>query len=242
MLVDLLYVSYNRLEYSRESFSALLENTDWSLVNGLYVHDDDSSDGTAEWIHERLHYVPGNVEVTFQSKRLGGPVSGMLWVLEEGTCDVFGKIDNDMVVCPGWLNEMTRVLEENWSEIDILGMEPFVGGPEAIPFPERTITPATHIGGKGLIKRRAFDHATRMWADGYQGFTQWQHANENVRKAWITPDIPVFGLDQLPFQPWTDLTQLYVDKGWHRFWPPYHHSATYWDWWVALDPEARKWE
>lgn len=239
MQVDLLYVAFNRLAYTKETFSALLGNTDWDLVGTLYVHDDGSTDGTEQWLHEHLHLV--EADVTYQSKKLGGPVDAMNWLLDhESPHSVFGKVDNDMVVCPGWLNEMTRVIESHWDDIDILGMEPFVGGPTGIPDPDRTITPATHIGGKGLIKRRLFDHE-RMWADGYQGFTQWQHTHESVRKAWITPDIPVFGLDQLPFEPWTSLTQLYVDKGWHRFWSPYHPKGTYWDWWVDEKPLERKW-
>ena len=241
MSVDLLYVSYNRLEYTRQTFAALLEHTDWDEVNRLYVHDDGSTDGTADYIRDTLA-VDCPVDYVFHDRRLGGPVAAMNWYLDqhaewntahsEAAPDVFGKIDNDMIVCPGWLGEMTKVLTAN-PGLDILGMEPFIGVAAPAPAP-RTVTGARHIGGKGLIRVRAF-HMCKMQANGYQGFTQWQTGHPSVSKAWITPDLPVFGLDQLPFEPWLSLAADYVAKGWHRYWAPYDASAPrYWDWWSPL--------
>lgn len=267
-MIDLLYVACNRLAFTTETTHALLRHTDWSLVRRLYVHDDGSDDGTAEFLDAALEkhtaHLP-DLDVVFQSKQLGGPVAAMNWLLEHSAddpCDVFGKVDNDMVVCPGWLNEMLRVLNLH-PDLDILGMEPFVGGPEPVEFDAfgsigawqnacwlegRTITPASHIGGKGLIRRRAFEHprSDKMWADGYQGFTQWQHRNRHVRKAWITPDLPVFGLDQIPVEEWQQITAGYVADGVQRAWPPYHHASRYHEWWqpatghgTSNDPAAK---
>lgn len=46
--VDLFYPAWNRLEFTRETFGALLANTEWPLVRELVVYDDGSSDGTRE--------------------------------------------------------------------------------------------------------------------------------------------------------------------------------------------------
>lgn len=263
---DLLYVAYNRLEFTTESFQALIRNTDWSLVRRLFVHDDGSTDGTAEYLDRIIDEL--HCDVTFRSERVGGPVAATNWYLEETAADpieIFGKIDNDFVVCPGWLNEMLRVIDQH-PALDILGTEPFVGGPEpdlVARFAElaeldgsvlgdrwpidqpcwlesRTITEASHIGGKGLIRRRAFEYARsdRMWADGYQGFTQWQHRNEHVTKAWITPDLPCFGLDQIPVERWQAITDRYEEGRLQRRWPAYHPNSTYHLWWTPVGEVA----
>jgi glycosyltransferase involved in cell wall biosynthesis len=247
--LDLLYVAFNRLEFTVESFDQLIRNTDWSLVRRLYVHDDGSTDGTAEWLETTIEKRLPLPLVEFQTVKLGGPVAATNWYLDETKDDpieIFGKIDNDFVVCPDWLTEMLRVLDEH-PHVDILGTEPFVGGPiptmfhpdadgtvpDACLHPGRTITEASHIGGKGLIRRRAFDHprSDRMWADGYQGFTQWQHRNTHLVKAWITPDLPCFGLDQIPDDAWQAVTDGYVENGWQRRWGPYHPKSAYHLWW-----------
>jgi len=237
--VDAIYVSFNRIVYTRESFTALRENTDWSLVGTLYVFDDASTDGTAEWLREAIDGFP--CPVRFHGEPFGGPVAAMNLYLDyrdewnqghgEAAPDVFAKVDNDFVVCPGWLDELLAVLDRH-PDLDVLGTEPFVGGPTAPPDPARTITPAPHVGGKGLIRSRIFDGGVRMNADGYQGWTQYQHQHEEISKAWITPDLPCFGLDQIPFEPWVSLAAEYVEKGWHRYWPPYHPAGTYWTWWT----------
>lgn len=236
-MIDLLYVSYNRLLYTRATFAALLRYTNWNLVRKLYVHDDGSTDGTWEYLLRAINDVPEPAISVLHGTRLGGPVDAMNWYLDQHEDDgapleIFGKVDNDMIVCPYWLEEMLRVLEAQ-PELDILGMEPFIGDPTMPPLAARTITLARHIGGKGLIRHRSFAGGQRMNADGYQGFTQWQHAHEGVRKAWVTPDLPVFGLDQLPFEPWLTISDEFVARGWHRHWPPYHVAGgDYWDWWM----------
>lgn len=261
--IDLLYVAFNRLEFTVESFDQLIRNTDWTLVRKLYVHDDGSTDGTAGWlqatIEKRLIAPAAQLslpDVEFQTIKLGGPVAAMNWYLDASRPDpieIFGKIDNDFVVCPGWLNEMLRVIDEH-PTLDILGTEPFVGGPiptvfhpdddgtvpDAAFHPGRTITEASHIGGKGLIRRRAFDYprSDRMWADGYQGFTQWQHRNQHVTKAWITPDLPCFGLDQIPDEGWQRVTAAYVEAGIQRPWGTYHPKSAYHHWWKATHAEV----
>ena len=48
--VDVLFLAYNRLAFTQESFKALLENTDWQYVQRLSVYDDGSVDGTREWL------------------------------------------------------------------------------------------------------------------------------------------------------------------------------------------------
>ncbi len=230
-MIDVLFVAFNRLTYTRESYTALLENTNWDIVNRLYVHDDGSTDGTAEW----LDAAPNpDVDVVFESRRRGGPVAAMNWLLDQSSADQFAKVDNDFVMPPGWLDELALVQSAH-PNIDIVGSEPMIGDPRPRGRP-RGIVEARHIGGKGLIRMRAFERSGCRpqpgGFNGYQGFTQWQERHPDVIKAWVSPDLQAFGLDQLPFEPWVELADRYAELEWHRRWPPYHVGAgDYWAWW-----------
>jgi hypothetical protein len=235
--VDILYVSCNRLEFTIQSFEALIANTAWGRVRKLFIADDDSTDGTAEYLRDHWRYIP--VPVALNEGRFGGPVAAMNWYLDEtaedpDAPDIWAKIDNDFVVCPGWLPEMYRQMELH-HKLDILGTEPFLGDPAMPGTVHRDIeAPVAHIGGKGLIRRRAMQHSrpTPGGFNGYQGFTQWQEANEGVVKGWIKPDLPCFGLDQVRPEhgPWRGLAEEYARKGWQRLWPVYGDNAHY-SWW-----------
>jgi hypothetical protein len=250
-LIDVLYVAFNRFAYTVESFSALVENTDWRHVRTLFVHDDNSSDGTADWLvqaTDRLAAAGAVQDVVYDGRRVGGPVATMNWYLDHplarrDDADAFAKVDNDFVVCPGWLNELLAVLGRS-PDLDILGTEPFLGDPTLPPLKERNAQTARHIGGKGVIRHRAFRYcrATPGGWNGYQGFTQWQHNHPEITKAWIVPDLPCFGLDQLPLEPWRTLANEYAEKGWQRKWPEYSTRATdYWSWWTpAADRPLKK--
>lgn len=237
-MIDILYVAYNRLEMTVESFTALTRNTNWRSVRRLYIHDDGSTDGTSEYLDAARHEV--KAETVFQRKRLKGPVSATNWYLDraDGEVDRFAKIDNDFVVCMNWLSEMLKVMTAH-PGIQILGTEPMTGAPTPVKRGDKSrgILEARHIGGKGIIRLSAFSHCRPRPGgfNGYQGFTQWQEKHPEITKAWITPDLPCFGLDQLPFEPWQSLAEYYEQKKWARRWGPYSEEATgYWGWWTPV--------
>ena len=263
MAVDLLYVAFNRREFTEQTFRALIDNTDWAQVARLFVWDDGSTDGTWEYLCDTIPQVPVPVE-----RRLGpgvqrGPVAAMNWYLDnvsEVDCDwwdhgpdcwrcggtgraqieMFAKLDNDMVVPPGWLTEMLAVTTAN-PMLDILGMEPMLG-PPVFGTAERGFEDATHIGGKGLIRVRAFEQCrpTPGGLNGYFGFTEWQRSHPAITKGWIRPELCCFGLDQLAFEPWASMTAEHEALGWARRWPAYpEESHLYWDWWLEQDPSRR---
>lgn len=234
-MIDLLYVSFNRLEYTKATFQAMVDNTNWGQVERLFVADDSSTDGTYEYLDKAILAVP--VPVDFVHEKLGGPVAAMNWYLDNASDDIemFAKLDNDMVVCPGWLDEMLKQMTLN-PGLDVLGMEPFVGDPQMPPFPDRTVGEhVAHVGGKGLIRRRVFSHCRPVpgGRNGYQGWTQHQEKHPQITKAWITPDLPVFGLDQMRPEdgPWRALAEDYEELGWQRMWPSYGSDEHY-RWWL----------
>lgn len=275
MAVDLLYVAANRLEYTKQSFEALLAHTDWGLVHRLYVADDASVDGTAGYLQHAMERCP--VETRFNPGKFGGPVAAMNWLLDypEDTCgycagagvvgqldepipqacrgcdgrgtlrppDVFGKVDNDFVVCPRWLNVLVDTLALH-SEVDVLGTEPWFGNPAPAPASgsaaREVSAPVDHVGGKGLIRRRIFSRCRPQPGgfNGYQGWTQYQTFHPEIKKTWVVPDLPCFGLDQIREEDfdgkWRHLALDYEGKQWQRMWGAYGDDKHY-SWWSPVE-------
>lgn len=234
MSVDILYVSWNRAAFAQASFKALLENTDWTQVRALHVHDDGSTDGAAEPIQHALYRVPSTVEVMFESRRLGGPVAAMNRHLdrfkETDEVQAFVKIDSDFVVCPGWLPELLETANHD-PGVDFLGVQPRFGPPVPPSF-ERFADGCRHIGGIGFMRYRAFD-VCRPAPNGRYGFTEFQTRHRESRKAWLSPDLPCFSLDLIDLEPWATLSAEYVANGWQREWPQYIAGGRdYYSWWV----------
>jgi glycosyltransferase involved in cell wall biosynthesis len=247
-VIDVLYVAYNRLEFTQASFQALLDNTNWGLVRWLHVHDDGSTDGTFEYLTEMVRGLDGSlgslVSITRidEDNRERGPVAAMnrylAWNRGEGDgvfnadepAEMFAKVDNDFVMPPGWLDDLHAVLSAH-PDLDLLGCEPMMGLADGSHVAED----ARFIGGKGLMRTRAFANGEMRphGQNGYFGFTNWQMETEAVTKAWINPDLRCFGLDQLPIPRWRKLTDIYERKGWQRRWPEYDPAShAYWDWWT----------
>lgn len=234
-MINLLYVAFNRREYTEATFRALVEHTDWSLVNALHIHDDGSTDGTAKYLDAAKDDVPDDVDVRFESRRLGGPVAATLRHLQllPETDDVgaFVKLDNDFVVAPGWLEELLRVSSAH-PGVDLLGMQPRFGPPVAGTCEDRRVEEARWIGGIGLMRHRAFE-VCRPVPNGRYGFTEWQNRHAEIRKGWLFPDLPCFCLDLIDAQPWASLGDGYMKAGWQRPWSKYLDGGrSYYEWWA----------
>jgi len=226
-MTDLLYLAFNRLEFTRRSFSTMLANTDWSKIDRLLVYDDGSSDGTREYLAEQVARAP--VESSLRATQKLGPVGIMVDYLSRTEEDgLFVKIDNDVMLPPGWLGRGLEVMASD-PTIDLLGIEAIrpLG-----PGPHRFL-PAVHIGGIGFMRIRAFEGCAPT-PRGRYGFTKWQTSHDRVKKGWIDPAIPVCLLNLMPFEPWLSLSREYVLNGWQRDWPPPMppECKAHWDWWA----------
>lgn len=239
-MIDVLFVTKNRLRYVRSSFVALLENTDWAEVSGLYLADDASTDGTREWLAsvDISAALDMGVSLHINTGPFGGPVAAMNWALDQRSedADRFAKVDSDFVVCPGWLPEVLKQMTIH-PGIDAFGLQPRFGPATPPGSPGRSVDGCRFIGGIGVIRHRAFEgcRPVPQGQKGYFGWTEYQ-IKHPFRKAWIAPDLPCFCLDLLPFEPWISQAAEYVDLGWMRAWPAYESAgSSYWDWWSEVD-------
>jgi GT2 family glycosyltransferase len=248
MSLDILFVAWNRLEFTKLTFHNLVENTDLSEVTRLVVIDDGSTDGTREWLREAVANVDDKVEVKLVESKLGSPVAVMAQYLADRPAQWFVKIDNDIVVCPGWLDVVLGVSNEN-PRASLIGFEAgmtrVVGrGPGYGDEPWDGVygfQQSSHIGGIGLMKRAAFGHG-KLRANGrYFGFTEWQAHAHGVERGWVTPDLACPLLDRLPVEPIASLSRQYVATNWQRAWPTYDPVFMAWSWeWLLPQLEAMK--
>lgn len=223
-MIDVLYCCSNRLEYTQHTLPQLV--TTLGRVGRLTIYIDCDIEGTENWIRNNTSFCKSrNVLIT----KLGGPVAVMNDFLDQSTSDIFAKVDNDLIVCPGWIEIVLEAMNKQ-PEYDLVGIEPRTAD---VKRGGNHIVDATHIGGIGLMRRRAF--TTKPVPNGRFGFTEWQHENQTVKKGWITPSLPVFLLDHLPFEPFKSLGIQYCKKNWQR--PSWgYYSKEYenlWKWYLT---------
>lgn len=234
-MIDLLFLACNRLEFTKASAASTLANTNWSKVYRVYLYDDNSEDGTRDYL-ESLEWP---VERSWRPGKYGGPVAIMNHFLNLAEPRLFAKIDNDVLLPHGWLDDSLKVFLDN-PQLDLLGIECRNDNPQNAPFGGRGYEEAIHIGGIGLMRGRAFERYGQPGADGRQGFTQWQHKHPEVIKGWLNPPLPVALLDHLPMEPWASLSAEYVRNGWERVtWGKYEQrSSKLWEWWAGAHQET----
>ena len=117
-MVDLLFLGYNRLEFTVASLRNLLANTPRHLVGRIFLYDDGSTDGTLEFLSSFESENTILVQTSFRS-----PVAIMNdFLVHRDPGPLFAKIDNDTMVCPGWLEQCLNIMDR-YPEVDLLGIE-----------------------------------------------------------------------------------------------------------------------
>jgi hypothetical protein len=228
MKIDILLLSWNRLEFLTHVWSWLHAHTNWDLVENLIIYDDGSEDGSLEFLRDqpkKIRYHHRTIPIELRIGDFRSPPNVMNHYVRTSEADAFAKIDNDIALCGGWLDKMADVLDRH-PEIDLLGMEAgmvAMQGRDGVFYDTYEAEPCTHIGGVGLMRVEAFRSRPEVPYRGRFGFQEWQERYE-VPRAWITPDLNVPQLDRVPLEPWVSLTEEYIEKGWTRPWPKYHEK------------------
>ena len=243
MKVDILYLAFNRLEFTTATWAWLMAHTPWEHVNRLIVYDDGSEDGALEFLREQVTLLDGSTGFPQAELRLGdfrSPPAVMNHYLQTSEADLFAKIDNDIAVPGGWLDALLSVMLKH-PKLDLLGMEAGMvemAGRDGKEWDGRyRYEPCTNIGGVGLMRVSAFRSRPAIPFRGRFGFTEWMQRYD-VSRGWIVPDIHCPQLDRIPLEPWVSLTETYIENGWSRPWGKYDPvwMEPYWEW--MLDKEA----
>ena len=242
-MISLLFPAFNRLAFTKQSWAALMANTDWSLVSEFHVYDDGSTDGTASWLMMEIQRAPlkGQVRRSFHGTEFHSPMGVTLDWIKRSTAPMLAKLDNDTIYPPGWLNIALDVMARH-PELDMLGLECMRAIAPTGGNTEYGYLPAKFISGLGVYRRAAFSHRSGVLNlpedGGYFGLEEWQQAQRHLKYGWILPSLPVFLLDRLPMEPWRSLSEEYVRNSWQRTWSldlrykP--EQSEMWSWWKAV--------
>jgi GT2 family glycosyltransferase len=104
--IPILMITWNRLGYTKQAISALLENTSNFK---LFIYDNGSKDGTKEYL-KRLK--DNRIEINFSKTNTGLVPPMNHFIRKFANYRYIAKVDNDTVVCKDWLSKLKEVIEE----------------------------------------------------------------------------------------------------------------------------------
>jgi glycosyltransferase involved in cell wall biosynthesis len=113
MKIDLIFIAYNRLPYTKLAIPALLADPTEEFL--LTIWDNGSTDGTREYLASVED--PRIVRTVFSAEnvKLNGAVND---VVDRSEADLFGIVFDDDLVTPGW----TRPLAQAHADVPDFGM------------------------------------------------------------------------------------------------------------------------
>jgi glycosyltransferase involved in cell wall biosynthesis len=104
MHISLVFVTHNRLEYTRLALASLLADVveEFSLT----LWDNGSTDGTRDYLRDGVKD-PRIVEVVL-NKENTGQTGAMNYTWSKSKAELVGKVDNDCLVTPGWTRTIAQ--------------------------------------------------------------------------------------------------------------------------------------
>lgn len=112
-MIDIVFITHNRLDYTRKALPRLLEDPDEEFR--LTIWDNASTDGTKEYLKAEARD-SRIVDIVFSSSN-AGQVIPVNHVWSASRAELLGKVDNDCLLSPGW----TRILARAHADIPRLG-------------------------------------------------------------------------------------------------------------------------
>lgn len=149
-MIDLLYITYNRLEYLQKSLPSVLKQKDINLI----IWDNGSDKKTKDWLKKQNL----NVYFNWDNQSLAEVTSRVFKKCEH---EFIGKVDSDMILPPDWSERLLKKHKEKHYG--------FLGGFHLLPEDLEGIKPniengvwiKKHIGGQFIMRREDFK--------GYEG-------------------------------------------------------------------------
>ena len=114
MTVDLIFITYNRLQYTKLALTSVLADPEEQF--NLTIWDNGSADGTVDYLKSEVN--DRRIVEIISSPENVGQIAATNEVWGRSKADLVGKLDNDCLVTPGW----TRTLAEAHRDIDNLGV------------------------------------------------------------------------------------------------------------------------
>lgn len=185
--IPVIFLTYNRLKYTEQALSAL-SKTVYPIE--IYIHDNGSTDGTAEWLDTIGRHYPQVKKVVLNKENIGlnKPINNFL--RENKNAEFIAKVDNDTIVEPYWICHLMTVMMEKpemdavgaymqrppgsagsfqqWVDSDFMRKVDFYPKMHPIGSYHTTLAYCAYCGGTGvLIRMRMFKEMGLLW-EGYK--------------------------------------------------------------------------
>ena len=226
--VDIVLLVWGRARYTELCLNRLLSSTTypweklhlWVVVQGTMDHADNVVRRYAEESPERFEYV----EYLSENE---GPVRPINRFWERSTAEFVGKIDNDILVTPGWTEMMIDCLKA-FPDVGVVGgwvasMDPkdaLEAGKLRTMFARGAIY-VHHVGGNYIMRKKITEMLGGMRED--QDIFAWSMYQENIkRRGWKiaypypTPLLENMDLDEHPLCLRESLYASYADAMYFR--------------------------
>jgi len=195
-LIPILMITWNRLEYTKQAISAILENTKHPFA--LWIWDNNSTDGTVEYLKE---IKDSRTRVIFSSENVGlvSPMNEFFkWYSK---AKYVSKVDNDTIVPKGWLTKLKHVMDS--LPLFVIQSDHYLGLPYKlkdnqqfynelvkVEFEGENLYLFPHVSGTGvLIRRKHIDKPIEKKEGTLSGWVDYQYnkcKTENLRCAFYS--------------------------------------------------------
>lgn len=134
MTVSIMFVTYNRLDLSRQMMDSLLKNTDAPFR--VIVVDNGSTDGTPDWLSQvswKENPLCESFDIVLNKQNMGIAIARNqgLKAANKYNDEILSTLDNDVELSPGWLSGCLDVISANPKFVVGLNME-------GVPYPTMT--------------------------------------------------------------------------------------------------------
>jgi glycosyltransferase involved in cell wall biosynthesis len=158
MKAAILYLTYNRLEYTKKSLQSIIDNTPRDLYDLLLWDNGSQDEGVLEYLRETC--VNNKFEYVFAKENLG-LTTAMNWQMKikSNGYDVFCHIANDVVVPENWLDGVFKAIQSD--KVGLVGLNLENGEFEKENVGEielERLRPECNVGGMHFcIPKKVFD-------------------------------------------------------------------------------------
>lgn len=219
--VDIFYSTFNRLTFVRISFSALIQNTNWNLVNLLYIADDGSTDGTTEYLLEKRRQIPTKTifirKLKKESPNLCEVGKEFNRFLKLSKSYYVSRIDSDAVVPKEWIERFLKIMSK-YSDLY------FLSNLYGLLFSKSKLKrknllgyyEVNAVGGVGLFRKEAFEQLGFPKIEERFLFNFQLNAKKfNMKSGFaFPPGEQIAILDWL--KEFESLANIYIKRGWAR--------------------------
>ena len=170
--ITIIYPMMNRIYYTQITFPRVLDEcTRSERFRKLYIVDDDSTDGSTEFVQDLLKRCP--VDHKYIKKKIGNSIDSINYATHGSKTKYYFKVDNDILIPEGAFDAMAEVMDTQ-PNIAFLMMEERQKLIE-LEISFTGITEREHIGGVGIFRGTIFEGKGWIGNDRvYWGWTKFQ--------------------------------------------------------------------